>query len=115
MRAAVLALMLSLTPLSFARITPGPAVTDANVVARLGGVLTAADELALAHYYRAQAEAQAGRIEFHDRLFRAYMAMEGKTAEPLQRQARELLKAARESRQHYELLAQAHLHRALAE
>lgn len=101
--------------LALARVTPGPPVTEATVAARVQGALTRADELALAHYYRAKAAAEADRIAFHDELFRAYMKLEGTAYEPLQRQARALLKAARESRQHYELLGQAHLHRALAE
>jgi hypothetical protein len=37
------------------------------------------------------------------------MKVEGKEAEPLQRHARALLKAARRSQQQYALLAQAHL------
>lgn len=114
-RLAAIVTVLLLATLAVATVTPGRPVTDATVIARLGGPLTRADELALAQYYRARAEGEAARIAFHDQLFRAYLAMEGKAAEPLQRQARELLKAARESRQHYELLAQAHLHRAQAE
>jgi hypothetical protein len=36
------------------------------------------------------------------------MRLEGKWAQPMQRQARALLKAARMSKQRYDLLAQAH-------
>ncbi len=97
-----------------ATVTPGPPVTDADVVARVRGASTAADELALSQYYRRRAAAEAPRIAVYDALFRAYMALEGKPYEALQRQARELLKAARQTRQHYELLAEAHKNRALA-
>jgi len=98
-----------------ATITPGPPVTDADVAARVRSARTAGDELALAQYYWRRAAAEAPRIEFYEQLYRAYHGLEGKTYEPLQRQARELLKAARESRQHWELLAQAHQHRATVE
>jgi hypothetical protein len=97
-----------------ATVTPGPPVTDADVAARVRGAATAADELALAQYYWQKGAAEGPRIAFYDGLFRAYMVLEGKAYEPLQRQARELLEAARETRQHCDLLAQAHKNRALA-
>ncbi|HEY0302118.1 MAG TPA: hypothetical protein VGC36_12315 [Rhizomicrobium sp.] len=93
---------------AYAAITPGPTVTDANVIARLGGPLLPADHLALAAYYRAEAKAEEARIEFTDRLFRAYMQLEGKRFEPAKEQARKLLRAARESRKRDDLLAAAH-------
>ncbi len=91
-----------------AGVTPGPAVTDATVVARIGGALSPSDHLALSVYYSAKAKAEAPRIEATEQLFRAYMQLEGKPYEPLKEQARKLLRAARESRKRYELLAAAH-------
>jgi hypothetical protein len=90
--------------------TPAVAsVTDDNVADRVLAARTKADHQALAAYYKAKAGAEDPRIAHYDQLFRAYMRLEGKPLEPLQRQARALLKAARMSKQHYELLAQAHL------
>lgn len=90
--------------------TPKPAaVTDANVVDHVLGARTKADHEALAAYYKAQALAEDSRIAHYEQLFRAYMRLEGPKVEPLQRQARMLLKAARMSKRHDELLAQAHL------
>jgi len=87
-------------------------VTDANVVERIANLRTKYDHLALADYYLAKAHAEEPRMDYYDKLFRAYMRIEGKDAEVLQRQARALLKAARMSKEHYELLAQAHRNRA---
>ena len=53
------------------------------------------------------------RIDFYEGLFRAYEELEGKEYEPLRVQARDLLKAARSTRKHLELLAGAHRDRAL--
>jgi hypothetical protein len=90
-------------------VTPRSAsITDANVADRVLSARTKADHEALANYYLAQARAEEPRIDHYDRLFRAYMQLEGKEAEPLQRQARYLLRAARMMKQHDELLAQAH-------
>src|SRR5262245_27037831 len=89
--------------------TPAAPVTDENVAERVLSARTAADQRALADYYKARAAAEEPRIAHFDQLFRAYMKLEGKLAEPLQRQCRALLKAARMSKQRYELLAQAHL------
>jgi hypothetical protein len=86
----------------------GP-VTDANVAERVRTAYTRADQAALGAYYKAKAAAEAARIAHFDQLFRAYMKVEGKEAQPLQRHARALLKAARLSQQQYALLAQAHL------
>jgi hypothetical protein len=89
-----------------------PAVTDADVAARVLSARTKADHEALAAYYKAKAKAEEPSIEHYDQLFRAYMKLEGKRVEPLQRQARMLLKGARMLKQRYELLAQAHLNMA---
>jgi hypothetical protein len=91
---------------------PTPTVTDANVAERVLSARSRADQLALADYYKAKAAAEEPRIAHFDALFRAYMTLQGKVAEPMQRQARSLLKAARMSKQRYELLAQAHRNRA---
>lgn len=85
-----------------------PAITNATVAARVVAARTKADQLALADYYFAQARAEEPRIAYYDQLFRAYMRLEGKEAEPLQRRARALLKAARMSKQQAELLGSAH-------
>jgi hypothetical protein len=90
-----------------AKPTAAP-VTDTNVAERVLSARTQADQIALADYYKAKAKAEDPRIAHYDQLFRAYLKMEGKIAEPLQRQARALLKAARLSKQRYELLSQAH-------
>ena len=96
--------------------TAGPAkaaaVTDANVVDHVLAARTKADHEALAAYYKTKAAAEDPRIAFYDQLFRAYMRLEGPTAEPLQRHARMLLKEARATKRRYELLAQAHLNQA---
>jgi len=84
-------------------------VTDANVAERVIAARTADDQKALAAYYRAKAAAQDEPIAHFERLYRAYEKLEGKQLEPLQRQARLLLKAARMLKQRYDLLAQAHL------
>ena len=85
------------------------AVTDADVAQCVLTARTKADHEALAAHYKAKAKAEEPSIEHYDQLFRAYMKLEGKRVEPLQRQARTLLKAARMLKQHYLLLAQAHL------
>lgn len=84
-------------------------ITAANVAERVLGARTTAEHEALAAFYKAQAAAEEPRIAYFDQLFRAYMKLEGKPVEPLQRHARALLKGARMAKQHYELLAQAHL------
>jgi hypothetical protein len=97
-------------------VPPGPAVTDANLAERVRHLQTPAEQLALANYYAAKAAAEGPRIDFYEQLFRAYNDLEGKVAyEPLRVQARYLLKAARETRKHLELLAAAHRNRALTE
>jgi len=109
------AFILGIAALAAAGVTPGPAVTDANVAARVHGTLSPPDNLALAHYYQTEAKAEAARIDAADRLLRAYNGLEGKVYEPLKAQARKLLRAARESRKRYELLAAAHQHLAFAQ
>jgi hypothetical protein len=95
-------------------ITPKPeapksaSVTDATVAERVLSARTKADEEALAAYYKAKAAAEEPRIAHFDQLFRAYLQLSGKKVEPMQRLARSLLKAARMSKQRYELLSQAH-------
>jgi hypothetical protein len=88
-----------------AKVAP---VTDATVAARVLSARSKADQEALYEYYKAKAAAEEPRIAHFDTLFRAYMQIEGRWAEPLQRQSRALLKAARMSKQRYELLAQTH-------
>ena len=83
-------------------------VTDATVAERVLSARTKADEEALADYYKAKAAAEEPRIAHFEQLFRAYMQLGGKKVEPMQRHARSLLKAARMSKQRYELLSQAH-------
>ena len=83
-------------------------VTDATVAERVLSARGKTDNEALGAYYKAKAAAEEPRIAHYDQLFRAYMKLEGKWAEPLQRQARALLKAARMSKQRYEFLSQAH-------
>src|SRR5579862_7853716 len=85
----------------------GP-VTDANVADRVVAARTTADHNALAAYYTQKASAEASRIAHYEQLLRAYMQLEGKPSQPLQRQARLLLKGARMSQKHYNLLAEAH-------
>jgi hypothetical protein len=114
---ALLAMVLFIAAPAGAGLTPKPkptalAVTDANVAERVLSARTQADQLALADYYKAKAAAEDARVAHFDQLFRAYMKMEGKVAEAYQRQARALLKAARMSKQRYELLSQAHRNRA---
>jgi hypothetical protein len=96
-------------------VTPGPAVTDANLAESVRHLETPAQQLALANYYAAKAAAEGPRIDFYEQLFRAYNALEGKAYDPLRLQARYLLRAARETRKHLELLAAAHRNRALTE
>ena len=97
------------SPVKTPKLVP---VTDATVTERVTNIRTKADHLALAEYYLAKARAEEPRIDYYDKLFRAYMAIEGRDAEVFQRQARALLKAARMSKQHDELLAEAHKNRA---
>lgn len=96
-------------------VTPGPAVTDANLAERVRHLQTPAEQLALANYYAAKAAAEGPRIDFYEQLFRAYNDLEGKDYEPLRVQARYLLKAARETRKHLELLATAHRNRSFVQ
>ena len=111
--AAVLVLLAAAAAL--AGITPGPTVTDATVVERVRALRTRSEQMALAEYYAAAADAEVARIEFYERLFRAYNELEGRDYEPLRRQARQVLKAAREMREHLDLLASGHRTRALEE
>jgi hypothetical protein len=83
-------------------------VTDANVADRVVAARTTADHNALAAYYTQKASAEVPRIAYYEQLLRAYMQLEGKQSQPLQRQARLLLKGARMSQKHYSLLAEAH-------
>ena len=96
-----------------ALVTPGPAVTDGTVAERVRHLQTPAQQVALAKYYTDKATAFGARIDFYEGLFRAYEDLEGKEYEPLRVQARDLLKAARATRKHLELLAQAHRNIAL--
>ena len=90
-------------------VTPRPApVTDANVADRVAAARTTADHNALAAYYSEKATAEGPRIAHYEQLLRAYMHLEGKESQPLQRQASLLLKGARMSQKHYSLLAEAH-------
>lgn len=98
-----------IVPVKTPKIVP---VTDATVVERVANIRTKNDHLALADYYFAKAKAEEPRMDYYDKLFRAYMRLDGKEAEVLQRHARMLLKAARMSKEHYELLATAHRNRA---
>lgn len=119
--AAALAVALVSVSIARAGMTPKPGatkaapVTDATVAERVLSARTKADNEALGAYYKAKAAAEEPRIAHYDHLFRAYMKLEGKWAEPLQRQARALLKAARMSKQRYEFLAQAHFNLAWEE
>jgi hypothetical protein len=113
--AVLLAAVLLTAVAALARITPGPTVTDANVAERVRTLRTPAEQLALADYYAAKAVAEEPRIEFYEQLFRAYRDLEGRDYEPLRQQARALLKAARQTRKHLELLATAHRHRGFVE
>lgn len=112
-RALLLAVLLLATAAAATHVTPGPAVTDANVDERVRHLRTTSDQLALANYYAAKAAAEAPRIEFYEQLFRAYNELEGRQYDPLREQARDLLRAARRTRQHLEILAGAHRTRAL--
>ena len=85
----------------------GP-VTDANVAERVVSAHDAEDQRALAAYYKAKAAGEEENIVHFDQLFRAYQKLAGKQMEPLQRQARLLLRAARELKERYLLLGQAH-------
>jgi len=96
-------------PVKTPKIVP---VTDATVTDRVANLRTKNDHLALADYYAAKAKAEEPRIDYYDKLFRAYLKLEGKDAEVLQRQARALLKAARMTKEHDELLATAHRNQA---
>jgi len=111
--AAVIALGAGATP-KLGPTKPAP-ITDANVAEHVLSARTKADNEALAAYYKAKAAAEEPRVEHYDQLFHAYMKLEGRWAEPLQRHARDLLKAARMAKKHYELLAQAHLNQAWGE
>ena len=89
--------------------TSTAAVTDANVAQRVVAARGKSDQKALADYYKAKAAQQEESIAHFDQLLHAYMKLEGKQMEALQRHARALLKAARMLKQRYELLAEAHL------
>ena len=92
---------------------PAP-VTDATVAERVASATTVADHRALAAYYKEKAAAEGPRIDYFDRLFRSYKQLDdAKTYAGMQRQARELLRAARLSRKYFDLLATAHTTRAL--
>jgi hypothetical protein len=105
----IVAVLAAAAAVAFAALpTPGPAVTDATLIARLGRPLTPADHLALAVYYRAKAKASDPQVDFADRLYRTYLTLEGKPFIPVQDQARKLLRGARELRKRFELLAAAH-------
>jgi len=91
------------------------AVSDANVAQRVVAARGKSDQKALADYYTAKAAQQEESIAHFDQLLRAYMKLEGKQMEPLQRHARALLKAARMLKQRYEILAQAHLNLAFGD
>jgi hypothetical protein len=95
------------------RVTPGPAVTDANLAERVRRLQTPAEQMALGDYYAAEADAEAGRILFYEELFRAYNDLPGREYEPYRQRARRLLKAARESREQLDILATAHRNRAM--
>lgn len=101
------AVLLGAAPTPKGRPTPSP-VTDANVAERVAGAKSRADHEALYTYYKAKAAAEEPRIAHFENLFRTYMTMEGRWAEPMQRHARALLKAARLSKQRYDLLAMTH-------
>ena len=101
--------VLGLTPTA----RPAAPVTDANVAERVAAATTVADHRALAAYYKDKAAAEGPRIDAFDRLFRAYKQLDVKTYGAMQRQARELLKAARMSRKYFDLLSSAHTTRAL--
>lgn len=91
---------------------PAP-VTDANVAERVVAAATVADHRALAAYYKEKSLAEGPRIDYFDRLFRSYKQLDVRTYGAMQRQARELLKAARMSRKYFDLLATAHTTMAL--
>jgi hypothetical protein len=103
----IAALLTLVATLAATAPTPAP-VTDATVVARLGDIQRKQDHEALAAYYRAKAAAALPDIEFQEQLLRAYMPLNRKHYEALQGEARALLKAARMTKKHYELLATAH-------
>ena len=94
--------------LACAGATAETPVTDANVAERVLAARTKADQEALADYYKAKAAAEEPRIAHFEHLFRTYMGLHGRWAEPMQRHARALLKAARMSKQRYEQLAMTH-------
>ena len=87
-------------------------VTDATVAARVGAIASKQDHEALADYYRAEAAAADPAIAAQERLMRAYMALNPKLYEALQRDARALLKAARMTKKYYDRLAVAHQRKA---
>ncbi|MGH7785744.1 MAG: hypothetical protein ACRERC_02700 [Candidatus Binatia bacterium] len=85
----------------------GP-VTDATVATRVAEARNKADHQALATYYRAKAAAEEPRILECERVYGAYLKLEGKEWVGLQRQARSLLKGTRLMRKSYLGLADAH-------
>lgn len=112
--AALLLTALLLAAAAAGLVTPGPAVTDATVADRIRHLRTPAEQLALADYYAAKAAAEEPRIAFYESLYRAYNDLPGKVYDPLRIQARDALKAARESHKRLALLASAHRNRAIA-
>jgi hypothetical protein len=111
---AALVLLVAAAGVPGAAKSAGP-VTDANVAERVVSATTNAEHAALAAYYKAKSDAETPRIEHFEKLYRAYMSVKGKKEEPLQLDARALLKAARMSQREYFELAQAHFHRSLEE
>jgi len=111
--AALLVLLLAAAAL--ARVTPGPTVTDANVVEKVRTLRTPAEQLALANYYAAKADDEQSRIAFYEALFRAYNDLEGRQYEGMRQRARRLLKDARETAEQLDILATAHRTRAIVD
>jgi len=105
---AVVVALLLVAAAASGYLTPGAPVTDATVMARIAHAASPSDELALSEYYYAKAKAEDGRIDATERIFRAYMQLEGKQYEPLREASRKLLRDARYSKKHYEMLASAH-------
>jgi len=106
---AMLAGLAALAGAASAAAKAGP-VTDANVAERVESARTDADHAALAKYFKAKSEAETPRIEHFEKLYRAYLQLDGKSWGAVQNDARSLLKAARMSQAEYSELAQAHLH-----
>lgn len=103
---AVLLLMLA-ARVDAAPPAKGP-VTDATVATRVAEARNKADHEALAVYFRAKAAAAEPRILECERVYAAYLKLEGKEWVGLQREARSLLKGARLLRKSFLGLADAH-------